>query len=182
MFETERLVVRAPVESDRLRFVEMFTDPLFTVFSNVEHDGESANARFDQMLALADVVPYAKRPVIERTTGDIVGYTGVGQVLLDGRNRLEWGWRFVPEVRGRGYATEATNALLETADRLVDGSMLCVVAGDNVPSRRVAHKVGFRSWRVHNWPGDPATYDLLIRPIGAGGAPLLAPAQPRWSS
>jgi len=55
--ETDRLVIRAAVESDRSRFVELFTDAEFTVFSDGAHDVESANARFDQMLALTRTVP-----------------------------------------------------------------------------------------------------------------------------
>ena len=96
MTETERLTIRAPAEGDRPRFVELFTDEDFTVFSSDVHNVESANTRFDRMLALADVFPYAKQPVIERATGIIVGYPGVGSVVFDGLDRLEWGWRFVP--------------------------------------------------------------------------------------
>lgn len=172
--ETDRLTIRPPLEGDRDRFVELFTDEAFNVFGGV-HDVQSANARFDQMLALADAVPYAKQPVIDKSTGIIVGYTGVGTVLLDGANRLEWGWRFVPEARGRGLATEATTALLGIADAHSDGEMLCVIDIENRESRRVAEKVGFHWWRRYIWPDDPtAPTDLLTRPIGAGGPPLLA--------
>lgn len=173
--ETERLVIRPPVEGDRARFVELFTDAAFTVFGGV-HDVASANARFDAMLALAGAVPYAKQPVIERATGLIVGYTGVGTVVLDDVDRLEWGWRFVPEARGRGYATEATTALLGLADDAADGELLCIIDVENQPSRRVADKVGFRWWRRHVWPDDPSgPTDLLLRPVGAGGPPLRTP-------
>lgn len=174
--ETDRLIIRSPVESDRSRFVELFTDEAFTVFSDGVHDVESANARFDRMLALAREVPYAKQPVVDRASGVIVGYSGVGTVLFEGLNRLEWGWRFVPEARGLGFATEATNALLDVADAHDDGEMLCIIAVDNIPSLRVADKVGFRWWRRFNWLEDPAApTDLLIRPVGGGGAPLVAP-------
>lgn len=173
--ETERLVVRAPVEADRLRLVELFTDAAFMAFSDGVHNLESANARFDTMLALARAVPYAKQPVVERATGSIVGYTGVGTTALEGINRLEWGWRFATEARGRGYATEATTALLTVADHRDNGEVLCIVANDNPPSRRVAEKAGFQWWRNYMWPGDSTTFDLLVRPIGKGGSALLAP-------
>ena len=153
----------------------MFTDPEFTVFSPGVHDLESANNRFDRMLALADVVPYAKQPVIERETGSIVGYTGVGTVEFEGLNRLEWGWRFVTAARSLGYATEATNALLAVADDHDDGQMLCIIDVENRPSRRVADKVGFQWWRDYEWEDDPGLCDLLLRRIGNGGRPLLAP-------
>jgi RimJ/RimL family protein N-acetyltransferase len=174
--ETDRLTIRLPVEDDRGRFVQMFTDPAFTVFADGPHDVESAQARFDQMLLMAAALPYAKQPVIVRESGAIVGYTGAGTVVLDGIDRLEWGWRLVPEARGRGYATEAASALLAAADRHDDGEMLCLIAPDNHASRCVANKVGFRWWRRIEWTDDPAELtDALVRPIGAGGPPLRAP-------
>lgn len=176
---TDRLIMRPPAERVRARLVELFMNEAFTVFSDGVHDVESANTRFDLMLLLAEEVPYAKQPVIERTSGILVGYTGVGSVLLDGVNRLEWGWRLVPEARGQGYATEATTALLSVADRVDDGEMLCLVDIDNHPSRRVADKVGFNWWRRIEWDDDPNDVtDALIRPIGSGGPPLTAPEHP----
>lgn len=177
--ETERLVLRATIEEDRARFVELFTEEAFMIFAGVL-DSQAANARFDRMLADAAVVPYAKQPVIERASGTIVGYTGVATVVCDGIDRLEWGWRFVPEARGQGYATEATTALLAVADRHDDGQMLCIIAADNRPSRRVADKTGFRWWKRVDWAGDPADpTDLLVRSIGVGGLPLLASPRQR---
>ena len=175
--ETDRLTLRAPVEDDRRRFVELFTDEAFTVFSDGVHDVESAHARFDRMLDMGDALAYAKQPVIERGSGTIIGYTGADSIAIDGSDRLEWGWRLVPEARGRGYATEAAAALLAVDDRHADGEVLCIIAADNRPSRRVADKVGFRPWRRIGWMGDPADpTDLLVRPIGGGGPPLRAPA------
>ncbi len=182
--ETERLIIRPPAEADRPKFVKMFMNPEFTVFSDGVHDLESANARFDRMLTLASAVPYAKQPIIERATSTIVGYTGVGTVILNGLDpldRLEWGWRLMPEARGRGFATEAAEALLAVADQHDDGEMLCIIDVANLPSRRVADKLGFQHWRQFSWPADPVTCDVLTRPIGAGGPPLLAPDEPTWS-
>jgi len=174
--ETDRLTIRLPIEDDRDRFVELFTDAAFTVFADGPHTVESANARFDSMLLLADAVPYAKQPVILRASGTIIGYTGAGSVVLDGVDRLEWGWRLVPEARGLGYAAEAASALLAVADRHDNGEMLCLISPDNRASRSVADKVGFRWWRRIEWMDDPgAPTDALVRPIGAGGPALLAP-------
>ena len=177
MIETDRLLVRPPEETDRARFVELFTDETFTVFSGGVHDLASANERFDGMLALAGQIPFAKQPVIEKATGTIVGYTGVGTVEFEGAVRLEWGWRFDAPARGLGYATEATTALLEVAGRHADGEVLCIIDVRNEPSRRVADKVGFRWWRQYVWPEFPDdTTDLLLATIGRGGEPLLAPS------
>lgn len=177
--ETDRLIIRHPMEHDRSRFVELFTDEAFTVFSDGVHDVESANNRFDRMLGMVGVVAYAKQPVIERTSGAIVGYTGADSVVFDGIDRLEWGWRLVPGARARGYATETAAALLSVADNVDDGEMLCLIDADNHASRRVAEKVGSVGGGVSIVMDDPTDpTDLLVRPIGAGGPPLLAPESP----
>src|SRR5437764_15109707 len=97
---TERLEVRPPRDDDRERFVSLFCDPEFMVFSDGVHDFDSANARFDQMLINARDVPFAKQPVIELATGTIIGYSGVAWFESDGERGLEFGYRLVPEARG----------------------------------------------------------------------------------
>ena len=64
--------------------------------------GRPRNARFDEMLERAEDLPFAKQPVIERSSGEIVGYAGVNWFDFESRRRLEFGWRLVPEARGRG--------------------------------------------------------------------------------
>lgn len=174
VLETERLCWRPPIEADRAALVELFLDPEFTVFANPEDDG-SADQRFDRMLEFATAVPFAKGPIIERSSGSIVGYTGVWREELFGVDRLEWGWRLTTSARGKGYATEAGLAVLELADRSVDGEIVCIIDHANTPSRRVAVKLGFTHWCDYRWDGDPNDYELLTRSIGRGGAPLLNP-------
>jgi RimJ/RimL family protein N-acetyltransferase len=112
---TERLEVRPPREEDRDRFVALFGDPDFMIFSNGVHDLSSAHARFDDMLRIAHEVPFAKQPVINLASGMIVGYCGVAWFEFEGAARLEFGYRLVPEARGRGFATEAGRAVLVLA-------------------------------------------------------------------
>src|SRR5438270_13808970 len=97
------------------------------VFSDGVCTMESANARFDEMLSNAAELPYAKQPVIERATGSIVGYSGVAWFDFEGRRRLEFGYRLVPEARGRGYATEAGRAVLAQAGESFRGELLAMM-------------------------------------------------------
>jgi len=174
--ETERLLLRRPVEADRKRFVELFTDDEFMVFG-ARLNIDSANVRFDDMIEVSELVAYAKQPIVERGSGTIIGYTGVGVISFDEVEYLEWGWRLVPAARGRGFATEAVKALLALADGTDDGKMLCFIEPDNAPSRSVADKVGFDWWKHADWNGDAdEPTDVLVRPIGAGGSLLQAPS------
>ena len=96
---------------DRTRFVELFCNDEFMYFSGEALTGEEAHRRFDHMLAMCEVVPFVKQPIVERASGLVVGYTGVDYFTFEGEERLEWGYRLAPESRGLGYATQASRAV-----------------------------------------------------------------------
>lgn len=83
---TPRLEIRLPTESDRARFVELFGNEGFMVFSSGVLKRAAAHERFDEMLLRAEDLDFALQPVIERSTGTIVGYSNPDrpQVLLAG--------------------------------------------------------------------------------------------------
>jgi RimJ/RimL family protein N-acetyltransferase len=143
---TARLRVRPPQESDRIRFVKLFCDNDFMIFAGAL-DSEEANARFDHMLAVCETLPFAKQPVIELSSGAIVGYTGVDYIDFEGKTRLEWGFRLVPECRGNGYATEASQALISRAHQTFVGEVIAIIDPENDASRNVCKKLGFRFWK-----------------------------------
>jgi RimJ/RimL family protein N-acetyltransferase len=144
---TPRLKVRLPVEADRVRFVELFCDESFMVFSGGVLDIDAANRRFDEMLLRAEELPFAKQPVIERATGTVIGYSGTNWFEFEGRNRLEFGYRLTPEARGRGYATEASLAVLAKAAESFRGELYAMIDPRNHPSQNVARKLGFQFWK-----------------------------------
>jgi RimJ/RimL family protein N-acetyltransferase len=144
---TDRLELRRPLETDRARFVELFCDHDFMVFSDGVCSTESANARFDEMLRNGAELSYAKQPVIELSTGKIVGYSGVAWFDFEGQRRLEFGYRFVPAARGRGYATEAGRAVLAVAAESFRGELLAMIDPTNRPSSNVVLKLGFSFWK-----------------------------------
>jgi RimJ/RimL family protein N-acetyltransferase len=144
---TARLEVRLPRESDRFRFVRLFCDEEFMVFSLGVLTPDAAHRRFDEMLTRSAELPFAKQPVIERSTGTIVGYAGVDWFDFEGRRRLEYGYRLVPEARGVGYATEAGRAVLAKAAETYRGEIFAIIDPTNHASQNVAAKLGFTFWK-----------------------------------
>jgi RimJ/RimL family protein N-acetyltransferase len=151
---TARLLVRAPREGDRERFTELFCDAEFMVFYPAVLRAEEARDRFDHMVAVCQVVPFGKQPVVELSSGLVVGYTGVDYIDFEGKSWLEWGYRLVPECRGLGYATEASRALLATAHRTYAGELLAIIAPENLASQNVCRKMGFAFWKQAAVEGD----------------------------
>lgn len=151
---TPRLDVRHPTEQDRSRFVELFCDEAFMVYSGGPLAADGAHARFDRMVARCLELSFAKQAIVERRSGVVIGYTGVDRIELDGRRWLEWGYRLAPAARGKGYATEASLALLEVAGNEYAGEVLGIIHPDNRASQRVIRKLGFAYWKHAPVQGD----------------------------
>jgi RimJ/RimL family protein N-acetyltransferase len=175
---TPRLEVRLPRESDRSRFVRLFCDEEFMVFSLGVLAHDAAHRRFDEMVARGAELPFAKQPVIERCTGTIVGYAGVDWFDLDGRRRLEFGYRLVPQARGLGYATEAGRAVLAKAAETFRGEILAIIDPTNHPSQNVAAKLGFTFWKRAIVAG---YLDNLYRQRIDGRSPGAEESESDWS-
>ena len=145
---SERLEIRLPTEADRARFVSLFCDGEFMVFTAGVMAPPAANAKFDRMLERAAEFPYAKQPVVERSTGLVAGYVGMDWFDFEGERRLEFGWRLVAEARGKGYATEASRALLDSAAGSgFRGEVFAIIDPTNAASLNVARKLGFTFWK-----------------------------------
>lgn len=130
---------------------------------------EAAHKRFDHMLVMGDDLAFAKQPVIERSTGVILGYSGVDWFDFEGRPRLEFGYRLVPAARGLGYATEAGRAVLGRATETYRGEILAIIDPTNQASQNVAGKLGFSFWKQAVVAGYlDNLYRLQIPVSGAG--------------
>jgi [ribosomal protein S5]-alanine N-acetyltransferase len=98
---------------------------------------------------------WGHRQVVEQASGLVVGGIGFFGPPLGGE--AEIGYGIVPSRQGRGYATEAAQAMLAMA--WADSRVRTVVAGTepgNAASQRVLEKAGFR--RVS--AGDELRYQL----------------------
>jgi RimJ/RimL family protein N-acetyltransferase len=161
---TARLLVRPPREADRDRFAELFCNEDFMVFYPGVLTEEEAWDRFDHMVAVCQTIPFGKQPVVELPSGLVVGYTGVDYIDFEGKTWLEWGYRLVPECRGLGYATEASQALLAKAHQTYAGELLAIIAPENLASQNVCRKLGFAFWKQA--PVEGGTRNLYTLPVG----------------
>ena len=144
---TPRLEVRLARENDRARLVELFCDEVFMVFSSGALTAEAASRRFDRMLERCEELPFAKQPVVERSSEVVVGYCGADWFDFEGARRLEFGYRLVPDARGKGYATEAGSTLLAAAGETFRGELFAVIHTTNTASINTADKLGFAFWK-----------------------------------
>jgi RimJ/RimL family protein N-acetyltransferase len=144
---TERLRLTRPSATDSTGVFAILGDP-----RTVEHNpcdrlqdlGEAAElvARWDRHWGEHGFGYWCVR---ESGSKSIIGYAGVKWMLMDGRRVLNLVYRFVPEVWGRGFATEAAAAVVSrTLDEMPAETIVARVRPDNRASRNVALKAGLR--------------------------------------
>jgi RimJ/RimL family protein N-acetyltransferase len=75
----------------------------------------------------------------------------------------EAGWVLTPEAQGHGLAGEATKAAHDWYDRVIPGPLVAIVTEDNLASRSVAERLGYRLLRRAEMGGEAV---LLLRRDG----------------
>jgi RimJ/RimL family protein N-acetyltransferase len=78
-----------------------------------------------------------------QTTGEFVGDCGLTPQEIEGTTHIEVGYHVRADLQGHGYATEAATACRDHArDALRLKRLIAITHPDNVPSQRVAQKIG----------------------------------------
>ncbi len=76
--------------------------------------------------------------------GRFVGECGLTWQRVDGVEDLEIGYHLLPDRQGAGFATEAASACRDIARERGIERLIAIVVPENLPSRRVAEKVGLQ--------------------------------------
>ncbi len=144
---TERLRLRRSRPEDAGAISAYRSDPAVHRYQGWDRtDVEGVRAEIAEMLARAPGEPggWVQFTVEERSTGGLVG--DVGLAAAEGeRGVFKVGYTIAPAFQGRGYATEAIRALVDFAfDELEAETVRAHASAENVPSIRVAEKVGMR--------------------------------------
>lgn len=94
--------------------------------------------------------------VVETHAGEFVGDCGLTMQDVDGTWSIEAGWHVRSDLRRQGYATEAACAVREAARAGGVEHLIAIIRPDNVPSQRVAAKIGLVLEREIDKFGGPA--------------------------
>jgi [ribosomal protein S5]-alanine N-acetyltransferase len=87
-------------------------------------------------------------------TKEIIGDCGVILQNVDGELLYEIGYHLRRDLWGQGLATEAAIACREWAfAHLKTERLISLIRPENLPSRRVAERVGMTIWKEINWRG-----------------------------
>jgi RimJ/RimL family protein N-acetyltransferase len=159
--QTERLVLRPHGLEDFEALRAMWADEdVFRHIGGVPSTREQSWTRLLRYAGHWQHLGFGYLAIEEKETGRFVGEAGFQEAQRDiapsMKGTLEAGWVLSPSVHGKGYATEALQALIGWAEEhFPDLSMTCIIAPDNAASLRLADKLGFREAAITTYGGKP---------------------------
>lgn len=147
--ETERLRLRAHTADDFAACLPMWNDPIVTRFiGGRAYTGEEVWQRIQRYAGSWALLGHGFWVIEDKATCKLIGEIGLMDAKRDidppfGADR-EIGWALLPEAHGKGYASEALEAVLAWESRVFNAPFLvALIDPDNTPSIKLAHKFGF---------------------------------------
>jgi [ribosomal protein S5]-alanine N-acetyltransferase len=142
--ETDRLLLRPWRVAEAVIQREMWLerDPRVPRHRRIDTDGRPTLADFEEWIRKSQSASLGLLAAERKVAGDVIGYCGLiasGQ----GAQEPELAFEFLRRFWGRGYATEASRAVLEWAKASGYERLWAHVWEWNTASRRVLAKLGF---------------------------------------
>jgi RimJ/RimL family protein N-acetyltransferase len=143
---TERLRLRRSVPEDAEQISVYRNEPAVNRYQGWDRtDAQSVRAELEAMqVREPGARGWVQLTVEERATGHLVGDVGLAPAEEE-PGVIKVGYTIDPAYQGRGYATEAVGALVDYAFDVLGAEVVRAYASsENLPSHRVAEKVGLR--------------------------------------
>jgi RimJ/RimL family protein N-acetyltransferase len=160
VLETPRLILRGHTLEDFPAYAAMWADPIVTRFIGGSSLSEDDSwAKFMRIAGHWALLGYGFWAIEEKASGKRIGEAGILNMKRETQPSFhdvpEIGWGLLPAVHGKGYATEAVNAILDWAENYFGKiRMVCIIDPENGASLRVAARCGFKECARTTYKGD----------------------------
>ncbi len=169
--KTGRLQLRLLTPTDIPSLIELWTNPEVTRYMGGPRDAAKLQQGFTEDLNNPIPETYDLWPVIETSTGQVVGHCGLLAKEIDHQPELELIYLIVQSAWGQGYATEITLALKQYAvEQLKLSRLVALIDPHNTASERVALKVGLQFEKMVTRPGGKVMKLYAVNTIAASKA------------
>jgi RimJ/RimL family protein N-acetyltransferase len=148
VLQSPRLTLHELTREDLDFVAEMLGHPEVSRYYERRFSREDAAAWIERQLERYRRDGHGLWLVRERATGVPVGQVGLALQDVEGARHAEIGWLLHRPFWGRGYATEAGSATRDAAfGRWGYPRVISLIRPENVPSQRVAERVGLAPGR-----------------------------------
>jgi len=165
LFETERLVVRPLSHQDLSVLTDILSDPDVMKYSvRGVCDEDATRAFIDWCLECYTAHGMGPWALVEKRSGDLIGFCGVGPEQVEGVEEINLGYRLAQRFWNQGIASEAVEGVLQYAfDTKHCESVVVIIEPDHIASVRVTEKAGFGDYRVREFHGRPVRVYRMSR-------------------
>ena len=145
ILETERLVLRRQTDADIEPLARIWTDPDVTRYMGGPRELEQLQISLAATAANPFADEYDLWPVVEKSSGAVVGHSGLLDKEVAAREEIELVYVFAESTWGRGLATEVAQGLLRHAFETLElERVIALIEPQNEPSEKVAVKAGLK--------------------------------------
>lgn len=151
--ETDRLIIRQWLDSDRSTFRELNGDPENMEFFPFTFNNEQSDEFIDKTIDYIDHHGFGLFAVEIKETSEFIGFIGLMRPTFQAHFTpcTEIGWRLHKRFWGHGYATEAASHVLDFAFHTLKlEEVVSFTSTFNLPSIKVMQRIGM----VHDPNGD----------------------------
>ncbi|WP_053368246.1 GNAT family N-acetyltransferase [Bacillus sp. FJAT-27245] len=144
IYETERLYIREFTDEDFPPLHALFSDP-----ETMKHYPAPFSVEQTKNWIARNQLRYKRNcfglwAVCLKETDEVIGDCGLVKQTVDGKEEVEIGYHINRSYWSKGYASEAALGSREYGFRRLGlERLISIIAPDNIPSIRVAEKIGF---------------------------------------
>jgi [ribosomal protein S5]-alanine N-acetyltransferase len=164
ILETERLILRefAPEDLDSLAAV--LCDPHTMRFYPAPLDRAGVFEWIDRNRRRYADMGHGLWAMLLKQTGEVIGDCGLTIQNIDGVDEIEIGYHVRHDHWGHGYAPEAARSCRDYGfANLNVERLISLIRPENLPSRRVAEKIGMHLWKEVIWRKLPHVVYVIYR-------------------
>ncbi len=157
VLETERLIWREYVENDAAFMLELLNSPGWIEFigdRNVRTEAEAKNYIFERMVPYYEKNGYGFLMVTLKDAVETpVGICGF--IKREGLEHVDFGFGFLPQFMGKGYAFEISEQLLAYSKTILKlETLLAITTLNNIRSIKLLEKLGFSFDKTIDFDGE----------------------------
>ena len=146
ILETKRLIIRKLTLKDAPFFFDLVNDPDWIRFigdRNVQTIQDAEDYLKNRICKSYETSGFGFYAVVLKTTLEVIGISGF--VKRDELEHVDVGFAFLPKGRGKGFAFESTQALMEYGTKEFQFSTILAIANkDNERSHLLLEKIGLK--------------------------------------
>ncbi|MGH9865766.1 MAG: GNAT family N-acetyltransferase [Candidatus Acidiferrales bacterium] len=145
VFETERLVLRHMAPDDADALLAVLGDPVAMKYYPSAFHRDDVTRWIEWCVKSYAENGYGLYAMVLKKTNTVIGDCGHARQEVEGQTEIEIGHHVQQEHWCKGYATEAARGALEYGfETLCAKRLISLIRPENIPSRRVAEKMGMR--------------------------------------